>query len=341
MISQPRPFPAQDASTGGSRRAPAAGLVLVLASFALGCGGGGGEGPPPQPEAAPAPLPTNCRLAALLTSLPAPLSPPFDPEIRAYVLGPVLDAQVSVTATPEDGSATVQVGGLPAPAGGGSSAIDLQVGWNSVAVTVTAGDGVSACITTLLVQRTACAQPTGLPFAEEFSDPLAWTASGASVALTPEGLLRIAPDMSLNDFADRAVCFDLTQVPLVIEARLKLVSGGSNYRLPYLAIEFEDGNTVQATYLTAPFGWAFDGWTDFHGSAVPGENHWAVLRLTLTSGGGTLSVKPDDLDRGWHSEDYAQVAQATWAHERVTRLRCEQPWDSDCLVDWVRIHRAP
>lgn len=315
-------------------------VLLVLATGAAsGCGGGGtteSATPPPPPP----PAPPVCRLAGLTTSLGSPLVPSFAADAYDYDIGPVLDATVLVTPTAEDPAATITVQGAPVPSGTPSAPIDLDVGWTDVEIRVTAQDGVTTCTTTLHVERTTCANPTVLSYAEEFQAPLSWTTNDPSVTWANGDHLLIGDGAGYNDFAERDFCLDLTDVALEIECRMKLQSAGQNYRLPYQQIFFEDGSSIETTYLTAPYGWKLDGFDDVHTSAVPGEDHWVVLRITMTSTGGTLSVKPDDVARGWFSNDFTQVVTATWSHQTVTRVRFHQPWDSVCLVDWFRIARA-
>jgi hypothetical protein len=202
-----------------------------------------------------------------------------------------------------------------------------------------------------------------LLFAEDFDtySPAGWTFSG-SEAVWSKSLLRIYSNGSNNDYAQRPLWLDLLGQDVVIETRLKLVSGGNNYRLPYQVVSFEDDDgsfdedtTLRITYLPSDpgsYGWLFGdpyAWTGNDEPAVPGTgwwteakaDYWAVLRLVLTASGGQLFLKPDDPARGWASDDYTLAASATWDHTTVQGLRFEQPWDSVCLIDWVLVTGYP
>lgn len=178
-------------------------------------------------------------------------------------------------------------------------------------------------------------------FEDDFSGGLLWDTSDESVYIRDNDFLYIGTDGGYNDWAKKELNIELTNSSYVIfEQRLKLESGGLNYRLPYQLFYFEDDSNARVTYLYDPnpgqWGWSLDGYNGNHENSVPGSgwwttasaNYWAVIKIVMTSGGGELYVKPDDIGRGWYSEEYFLVASATWSHSQVAKVSFEQPWDS-------------
>jgi hypothetical protein len=103
-------------------------------------------------------LRTNAALAGLTLSS-GPITPPFDPGTTAYNAS-VNNSITSVTVTPTsaDSAATIQVGvngGALSPvlSGSPSSALALNVGTNTIAIVVTAQDGVTMQTYSLTVTR--------------------------------------------------------------------------------------------------------------------------------------------------------------------------------------------
>jgi hypothetical protein len=118
----------------------AAGLLGVCL---LGCGGSGSRA-----------LSSNSRLASLSTSLPAPLSPAFDPATTAYAIGPVTASSVTVAPRVEDPRATVTVGGVAVASGAASAPRALGVGVTTLSVVVRAEDGTTTTYS-LAIDRTS------------------------------------------------------------------------------------------------------------------------------------------------------------------------------------------
>ena len=188
---------------------------------------------------------------------------------------------------------------------------------------------------------------------DDFNDPLTWDTSDSSVYIKNDDYLYIGTDGGYVDWAEYDINLELTSDQIAIEQRQKLESGGLNYRLPCEAFCFEDGEEFGITYLGTDeahpdptHGWLFGSWTGSHEHAVPGTgwwtsataNYWAVTKIILNSTEAELFVKPDDLERGWYSDEYYKVAQADWSHSTITTIRFRQPWDSVCYIDYIKIY---
>lgn len=194
-------------------------------------------------------------------------------------------------------------------------------------------------------------------FQDNFKGPLTWTVSNSSVHIKDNDFLVIDSDGHNDDWAEKDLSVSLSsERPVIIEQRLKLQSGGMNYRLPHETISFEDSSTITATYLPnfpgiesqPPYGWGFGGWTGNHDHAVPGSgywtsstaDYWALTRIVITPTEGVLYVKPDDREKGWFSDQFYQVASRKWSHSRIEKIRFSQPWDSVCYIDYIKIGYA-
>jgi len=196
-------------------------------------------------------------------------------------------------------------------------------------------------------------------FRDDFTNGLTWTTSDSgSVYIKDAEYLYIGANGVNNNSAEKIIHVDLsTGSPIVIEQRLKLESGGMNYRLPDETISFEDSSKITITYLPnfpdresqPPYGWGFGGWTGNHDHAVPGAgywdtataDYWAVTRIVLTPTGGELFVKPDDAANGWFDTQFYSVASTNWSHSSVETINFSQPWDSVCYVDSISISQIP
>ena len=194
----------------------------------------------------------------------------------------------------------------------------------------------------------------GILFEEEFNGPLTWTASDPSVYIKDNQFLVIGSDGDYDDWASKELSIPLSDTyAVVMEQRQKLESGGRNYRLPQNLFSFEDGVDYCVTDLPGlpgedppPFGWCFGtvdeevafAWTHSDEHAVPGEGYWTVTRILMTASGGQLYVKPDDEAHGWYSDEFYLIATLDWQHTTLEEIAFEQPWDSVCYVDYVRIY---
>lgn len=182
-------------------------------------------------------------------------------------------------------------------------------------------------------------------YRDDFTGSLTWTRSSSSVYIKDNEYLYIGRDdpwyTVWGDYAEKGFFIDLfSNKSVVIEMRVKLFSGGQNYRLPQQLIYFEDASYIGVTYLPDGlnrYGWGFLGWTTLNQPAVPGENYWTLIKVVLTSTGGQLHMKPDDSTRGWYSEQFSFIKSASWSHTKITKIRFEQPWDSINYVDYISI----
>ncbi len=101
------------------------------------------------------------RTSAALTGLSTdagPLSPVFEAEARDYVVGPLLATETATfTATVLDPRATIAVNGVATLSGQPSGALPLAMGDTVVSVLVTAADGVTLALYTVVLVRTSAA----------------------------------------------------------------------------------------------------------------------------------------------------------------------------------------
>ncbi|MBI3715699.1 MAG: SUMF1/EgtB/PvdO family nonheme iron enzyme [Betaproteobacteria bacterium] len=134
-------------------------LASGTAGFALlsGCGGGGGGSGAAAPTAA---LGSNANLAGLALSNGS-LTPSFAATTTSYSVGVANDiAVLTVTPGAADSAATIRVNGTVVASGVASPALSLAVGDSSIAVVVTAQDGVTSLTYTLKVTRAGAGATT-------------------------------------------------------------------------------------------------------------------------------------------------------------------------------------
>jgi hypothetical protein len=189
-----------------------------------------------------------------------------------------------------------------------------------------------------------------------------WVISNPSVS-TANGQLHVNSNGTVDDgWAQKSLSISLSdQNPVVIDARMRLESGGLNYRLPLAAIYFGDGSSLWTTYLptldsNGPYGWHFTtasgdaSWSGIENPPVPGSgywdtataNYWAVIRIVLAPTGGQLFLKPDDASQGWFSDQFEPVLSTTWSTQStIANIRFQQPWDAAFTVDYVNVTVAP
>ncbi len=180
-----------------------------------------------------------------------------------------------------------------------------------------------------------------LPLEEHFSSDVigsgSWSVSDASVSVDAEnGWLRIGPDGAVDDFAERCGSFPL---PLVIEWRERLVSGGQNYTLPNMGF-FWGPTNEQADYITYlpniidgnRYGWRFGNeWTDIHTLGPTSENQWLTVKAIIRSDGGELSAKADG------DSMFTPIVTKAWSiPSEIVRFRLVQHWDAICEYDYFR-----
>ncbi len=168
-----------------------------------------------------------------------------------------------------------------------------------------------------------------------------WTRSDSSVTIDEtNGWLHMGPDGNYDDFAEKTVSYSL---PIILETRWRLVSGGRDYRLPWLVLLFDSGGSSHDMYMsylpdanTVLGGWNFNGWTLITENGPSGENVWCTIRAEIRSDGGELQAKNEG------DTTFATITSRTWSiPDTLVKIRYEQPWDSVCDVDYLSIQTSP
>ena len=178
---------------------------------------------------------------------------------------------------------------------------------------------------------------------EDFSSDVfltsTWSRSSPSVYVdNANGWLIIPSIGSVKGFAEREVSDSL---PLTITARMRLVSGGRDYKLPKLELYFSDENFISVTFLTdvnpsdSHGGWLFDGWTFVNTLGPTAENQWLTVRMVIRRDGGDLYAKRDSED------EFQHIASRDWEiGGSPARVRLMQTWDATCHIDYLSISKA-
>lgn len=162
-----------------------------------------------------------------------------------------------------------------------------------------------------------------------------WIRSDGSVTVDEvNGWLHIASDGGVNDGAHKFV--DLT-LPIILEMRMRLVSGGGGYTLPNLILYM--GPTGTETYgntyhLDPNRGWFFmDEWTGEHTKSPQSENTWWTIKLIIRADGGELLAKSDT------DTEFTQILTRAWVLPiQVKRVFVRQHGDAVCDFDYIRVH---
>ncbi len=165
-----------------------------------------------------------------------------------------------------------------------------------------------------------------------------WTRTDGSVYVSGE-CLQITSDGGSDDAATKAVSL---QLPITVEARMRLISGGNDYFLPSLHVEFGNNWTLDGILTTYNRinGWGFghispnlpDMYRQEYTGAPTGETQWFTVRETLRADGGVLQAKADG------AADFQTVATRTWSIPgTITRIRLRQNWDAFCQIDYVSV----
>jgi hypothetical protein len=167
-----------------------------------------------------------------------------------------------------------------------------------------------------------------------------WSRSDNSVSInTKDGWLHIGSDGNYDDWADKTIT---VPVPFVIESRMRLVSEGEHYTLPWLRLEYGVGENewIAIAYLPGDdFGWAFgppsDYWQHTHTNAPATENQWWSVKARIDKGGGELFAKSDD------QPSFSLVSTNSWTiPNQIIKIRFSQPWDALCDFDYVTVHSS-
>lgn len=238
-------------------------LLILLAASIGGCGSS--DDPPV--------LGANALLASLSIDGAAVLDPEFTPSVTSY--STTVGYQTSstyVTATVEDANATISVNGVTTTSGGASDSIGLNVGNNSITITVTAENNISQQIYTIAVDRQ---DPT---FQFINTRHLEWIYrddehfEGFRLALAADGEILAAGDPTYGHPSD------LDEDDLV-EPNLSPYSSGAVYVFsPHSGYPRNRRSTVKASNAE--------------------ENDWFGVSTSLSADGSVLAV-------GAHAEDSA------------------------------------
>jgi hypothetical protein len=144
-------------------------------------------------------------------------------------------------------------------------------------------------------------------------------------------MLHINSDGSNDDSATKTMSFNL---PLTFEARMRLVSGGNNYRLPLVTFYYGSSN-LGFTFLQGN-GWVLKDSTFVTTKAPPSENTWVTVKIVLRPDGGDLYARFDG------ETDFTYVTSRTWSITGpVTAIRISQPWDAPIDADYVAVNFPP
>jgi len=161
-----------------------------------------------------------------------------------------------------------------------------------------------------------------------------WQVSDGSVSVDMvNGWLHISHLVGDGSWGWKDVALNL---PIVVEARMRLVSGGWGYTLPQLIVDSGGsyGFEKLITYLPgANFGWYFmDGWTHKDTLGPPSETTWVTIRAIIRSDGGELMAK-GDMDA-----TFTPVVAKNWSiPHQIDKLGFRQNWDAVCDLDYVRV----
>lgn len=168
-----------------------------------------------------------------------------------------------------------------------------------------------------------------------------WTRSDGSVTVDQvNGWLHIASDGVVDDGADKFISLTL---PITVETRMRLVSGGYHYTLPAIGFFYGPTNT-QADFISylpnvAPgehFGWKFmDEWTDVHTLGPQSEGQWLTIKAVIRENGGELYAKRD-ID-----PDFTPIVTRSWTlPDQFVRVAYRQQWDAACDIDYLLVTAA-
>jgi len=161
-----------------------------------------------------------------------------------------------------------------------------------------------------------------------------WLVSDASVSVDMvNGWLHISHLAGYGSWGWKDIALSL---PIVVEARIRLVSDGWGYTLPLLIVDSGGsfGFEKLITYLPGDiYGWNFmDTWTQVDTIGPPLENTWVTIRAVIRCDGGELMAK-GDLDA-----TFTPVAAMSWSIPcQIDKLGFRQSWDAVCDLDYIRV----
>ncbi|MCY3413194.1 MAG: discoidin domain-containing protein [Candidatus Heimdallarchaeota archaeon] len=184
-------------------------------------------------------------------------------------------------------------------------------------------------------------QPNEYSHYEDFStDVIAsgeWVADVSSITVdTTNGYLDIGNGDGYSEGANYYFTEEMN-LPLSIEYRQNLVSGGANYKTPYMALKYNNGTIISTVFLydSGATGWLFiNGWTDIDNGPLS-ENLWWDTKIIFEETQASLWAKPSSSDVYEHI-----ITESFNGDLDFDYLRFSQPWDAHCLVDWISINGA-
>lgn len=257
--------------------------------------------------------------------------------------GSALTGGVSSTGgkSPTGGSSstggTRSSGGFVATGGnatGGTTFGNTGGSTNQMATGGAAGNGGQGGVSNACNVPAASAVLIDEPFTSDVFTGNVWARSDGSVTVQ-NGLLSIVANGNWDDYAECSLTNG--NLPIVVEARLRNVSGGGSDWLPVVESHYDtSGNRVAVGFSNASgYGWTIDPSGGPSGSFVDAptaEGDWITYRIFLRSDGGVLCVKNDT------ESDFEMVATGSWQiPSTITTVRCRQAWDAVSEVDYIRV----
>jgi hypothetical protein len=199
--------------------------------------------------------------------------------------------------------------------------------------------------TSVLTRIQAVAEPAQLHQAgaellnEQFSSDVfcngEWqrTDSTSVTVDTDHGWLHIAADGDYGDYASKPITIKL---PIIVETRMRLVSGGEDYTLPALEFLYDQAAMpIGITYNTGLGGWLFGVSPDFtyiHTHGPSAENTWTTVRAVIRETGGELYARYDN------EPDFTYVTASTFTLPNpVIQVKLRQHWDAVIDIDYITI----
>jgi hypothetical protein len=155
-----------------------------------------------------------------------------------------------------------------------------------------------------------------------------WTRSDSSVfADTANRWLHIAANGTYDDKAEKVVDISL---PVVVEGRARLVSGGLGYTFPSFEFPFGPGGADHFGITSAGiWPYTLDITT---ARPVPSENTWITFRAIFRQDGGQIYAKYDT-----DTSFFPGQSKSWTVTNHISAIRFRQHWDSVCDLDYLII----
>lgn len=176
-----------------------------------------------------------------------------------------------------------------------------------------------------------------------------WIASDASVSVDiSNGWLHIGAS-GWGDWSDVAGKIINLTLPIAVEVRMRLVSGGdtgggggAGYTLPGIRLYCNPpySGIIGITYLVADnydWGWQFstNEFSQVHTMGPQNANEWRTIKAIIRVDGGELLAK-SDMDT-----EFTPIVTGNWSiPNEIVKLEFAQPWDAVCDFDYIRIEAA-